>query len=105
MELFMAKPHITKLRLNQSSSSPGSRPLNQPVRNLLVTTSQLICLTDPCHPLKDTNLVGTNLPSAYNDLLVALPSAYKRFSFTQLRRTPNYLLDWMLPHSGPFLLK
>lgn len=42
-----AKLQVTTLRLNHSCGSPSNETLNQSIRNHLISTSEVICLTDP----------------------------------------------------------
>ena len=51
-----AKPHVTKLRPNYSSSSPRNGTLNQSVRDHLISTSGVVCLTGPCLPRRKVTL-------------------------------------------------
>ena len=62
--------------------SPINRILKQSTRNCLISTRQIICLIEPCQPLKESNLVISSsyilyLPSIIS--LFQLPSAYKSF--------------------------
>lgn len=45
--VIYAKLQVTTLRLNHSFGSPSNETLNQPIRNHLISTSEVICLTDP----------------------------------------------------------
>lgn len=62
------------------SASPRNRILNQSVRNHLVSTGEVICLTDPCYPLKGSDFATTSPLVASITSLFLLPSAYKCFT-------------------------
>ena len=47
-------------RLNNSFGFFKNGILNQSVRNLLISDSYVICLIDPYHPPKESNLAVTN---------------------------------------------
>lgn len=50
-----------KLKLGLTTlGSPRNGTLNLSVRNHLVSTSGVICLTDPCQPLKESNSALTS---------------------------------------------
>lgn len=44
------KTHVIKPRLNHSCGSP--RNGIRPIRNFLTSTSWVVCLRDPCHPVQ-----------------------------------------------------
>ena len=80
-----AKPHVTKPRFNYSFSSSKNGSLSWSVRNARISMSGVICLIDPCHPLKESNFAITNplfLHSSHSLLPV------KVFRFVQLFRVP-----------------
>ena len=62
------------------STSPRSGLLNQSVWNYLVSTSKVICLLDPCYPLKEGNL-ATNNPLFASNFLFPPRSVNKRLPF------------------------
>ena len=100
------KPHITKLRLNYSFRSLRNGILNRSIGNLLISTRWVICLTQPCHPLKESNFTLTD-PLFLHSItsLFSLPSAVKVIHFVQFLEAPFSLLHWMLPNSNLFLLR
>lgn len=51
-------------------------------RNYLISTSEVICLTDHCHPLEENDLATTNPLFASIISFSPLPSAYGSLSFS-----------------------
>lgn len=83
------------------SASPRNEILNQSIWNYLASTSEVICLVDPCHPLKkgdfDTaNLFFPGLTSSFCSLLLI-----KVFHLVQLLGAPFCLLVGMRPIQEP----
>ena len=75
--------HRPKLSLNYRLDSPRNIILNQSLRNHLISTSEIICLIDPCQLLKESDLTVTNPPTflpSITSLFLLLP-VYSTLSF------------------------
>ena len=89
---------MTKPRLNliTVSASPRNGILNQSMRNHLVSTTEVICLIDPCLPQRKVTL---SQPSTEYNSLAGITSLscsllpIKVFHFVQLLGAPFSLLD------------
>ena len=93
-------PDLILIPIMNSFSSPQNGILNQPIRNHPISTSEVICLTDPYHPLKESDLARTKL--LFASIITSLflpPSAYKVFHLVQLLQAPFCLLHWILPNT------
>ena len=80
------------------SASLRNGILNQSIWNYLVSTREVICLIDPCCPLKEGDLATDNPLFAGVTSLSRPLLPIKAFPFVQLLGTPFCLLDGMLPN-------
>lgn len=78
--------------------TPRNGILNESARKCLTTTSQVIYLTDSCHPFKESNFAITK--ATYWPCITCSCSLLpvKVFHFVQLLRVPFCALDWILFH-------
>lgn len=79
MGSLMLSPTLSNQDLVIVSDSPGNGNLNQSTRNHLISTSEVMSLTDTCHPLKKSDLTATDSCFASITSLFSIPSAYESF--------------------------
>lgn len=95
-ELFMKSPASNGDWITVMTSRNGI--LNESARKCLTTTSQVIYLTDSCHPFKESNFAMTK--AAYWSCMTCSCSLLpvKVFHSVRLLRHPFCALDWILFH-------
>ena len=86
---------VTTPRFDYNFGTPRNGILNQSIRNSPISTSQVMCLPDPCCPLKEGGLAVASLLVCLVQLPVPAPSC-----LYQLLREPYCLLHWILPDSN-----
>lgn len=69
----------SRINLIVVSASPRNGILNQLVRIHLMSSSEVACLIDSCHPLEESDLGTTDLLFPGITSLFRLPPAYKSF--------------------------
>ena len=87
MERLMLSPTSPNQDLITVLTPPRDGILNQSIRNHLISTIEVTCLTNPCHPLKESGLATANPLFAHVTSLFLLPAAYKSPSLCSAPRS------------------